>query len=108
MRFETYEPFIYLIFQFFSGHGKPQITGTADTESADAGGTTVLISSADPTDISVGNCCGYKNICLLRALIVLRKFLCASNIFCEHRNVKNHNISNGQFNINLLALEFGI
>jgi hypothetical protein len=23
--FETYEPFISLIFQFFSGHGKPQI-----------------------------------------------------------------------------------
>jgi hypothetical protein len=24
-RFDTYEPFIYLIFQFFSGHGKPRI-----------------------------------------------------------------------------------
>jgi hypothetical protein len=24
-RFETCEPFIYLIFNFFSGHGKPRI-----------------------------------------------------------------------------------
>jgi hypothetical protein len=31
-RFETYEPFNYLIFNFFSGRGKPR-----DTESADAG-----------------------------------------------------------------------
>jgi hypothetical protein len=37
VRFEIYEMFISLIFQFFSGHGKPQITETADTESADTG-----------------------------------------------------------------------
>jgi hypothetical protein len=37
-RFETYEPFISLIFQFiFSGRGKPWITETADTESVDTG-----------------------------------------------------------------------
>jgi hypothetical protein len=36
-RFETYEPFIYLIFNFWWGRGKPQITETADTESADTG-----------------------------------------------------------------------
>jgi hypothetical protein len=36
-RFETYEPFIYLIFLFFSGRGKPQINESADTESADTG-----------------------------------------------------------------------
>jgi hypothetical protein len=35
--FETYEPFISLIFQFFSGHGKLPITETVDTESADMG-----------------------------------------------------------------------
>ena len=35
-RFKTDEPFISLIFQFFfSGSGKPWITETADTESAD-------------------------------------------------------------------------
>jgi hypothetical protein len=34
-RFEIYEPFISLIFKFFLGHGKPQITETTDTESAD-------------------------------------------------------------------------
>jgi hypothetical protein len=32
-RSETYKPFISLIFKFFSGHGKPWITETADTES---------------------------------------------------------------------------
>jgi hypothetical protein len=36
-RLETYEPFISLIFQFFSGRGKPWITKTADTESVDMG-----------------------------------------------------------------------
>jgi hypothetical protein len=35
--FETYEPFISLIFKFFAGCGKPHIIETADTESADAG-----------------------------------------------------------------------
>ena len=30
-RFETYEPFLYLIFQIFSGCGKPRMTETADT-----------------------------------------------------------------------------
>jgi hypothetical protein len=35
-RFETNEPFIYLIFQiFFPGRDKLRITETADTESAD-------------------------------------------------------------------------
>jgi len=35
-RFETYGPFISLIFQFFfSGRSKPRITETTDTESAD-------------------------------------------------------------------------
>jgi hypothetical protein len=36
-RFETYEPFISLIFQFFSGCGKPRIIETADTQSVDTG-----------------------------------------------------------------------
>jgi hypothetical protein len=36
-RFETYEPFISLIFQFFSGRGEMRIIETADTESADMG-----------------------------------------------------------------------
>jgi hypothetical protein len=36
-RFETYEPFISLIFQIVSGCSAPQITETADTESADMG-----------------------------------------------------------------------
>jgi hypothetical protein len=36
-RFETYEPFISLIFQFFLWRVKPWITETADTESADMG-----------------------------------------------------------------------
>jgi hypothetical protein len=30
-RFETYEPFIYLIFNFFSGRGKPRITLSVGT-----------------------------------------------------------------------------
>jgi hypothetical protein len=34
-RFETYEPFISLIFQFFSGGGKPRITENSNTEFAD-------------------------------------------------------------------------
>jgi hypothetical protein len=33
--FETYEPFIALVFKFFSGRGKPRITETTDTESVD-------------------------------------------------------------------------
>jgi hypothetical protein len=37
MRFETYEPFISLIFHFFSGLSKKQITETMDTESVDMG-----------------------------------------------------------------------
>ena len=38
MRLEIYELFISLIFQFFfSGHSKPWINETADTESADMG-----------------------------------------------------------------------
>jgi hypothetical protein len=36
-RFETYEPFISLIFQIFSGRGKPRIPETTDNESADTG-----------------------------------------------------------------------
>jgi hypothetical protein len=37
-RFETYEAFGSLIFQFFSsGRAKPRITETADTESVDIG-----------------------------------------------------------------------
>jgi hypothetical protein len=37
-RFDTYEPFISLIFQvFFSGRGEPRITETADTESVNTG-----------------------------------------------------------------------
>jgi hypothetical protein len=36
-RFETYEEFIYLLFQFFSGRGKPWITETVDTEKVDTG-----------------------------------------------------------------------
>jgi hypothetical protein len=35
--FETCEPFTSLIFKFWGGHGKPQITETVDTESADTG-----------------------------------------------------------------------
>jgi hypothetical protein len=36
--FESYEPFISLIFQFcFSGSSKPRITETAETESVDTG-----------------------------------------------------------------------
>jgi hypothetical protein len=34
-RFLTYEPYISLIFHFFSGRGQPWITETANTESAD-------------------------------------------------------------------------
>jgi hypothetical protein len=35
-RFETYEPFISVIFQkFFMGRRHPRITETTDTESAD-------------------------------------------------------------------------
>jgi hypothetical protein len=34
-RFETYEPFISLIFNFVGGHVEPRINETADTESAD-------------------------------------------------------------------------
>jgi hypothetical protein len=36
-RFESSEPFIYLVLKFFSGRGKPRITETADTESVDTG-----------------------------------------------------------------------
>jgi hypothetical protein len=36
-RFENYEPFIALIFQFFSGRGESLVTETADTESMDTG-----------------------------------------------------------------------
>jgi hypothetical protein len=43
-RFETYEPFISLIFQFFSDSSKPRTTETADTESADTGVRLYLLS----------------------------------------------------------------
>jgi hypothetical protein len=36
-RFETYKPFISLIFQLLSGHSEQQITKTTDSESADMG-----------------------------------------------------------------------
>jgi hypothetical protein len=36
-RFETYEPYISLIFNSFSGRGEPLITETTDTESVDTG-----------------------------------------------------------------------
>jgi hypothetical protein len=42
-RFETYEPFFPLIFKFFSGCGKPRITGTADTVSVDTGAPLYII-----------------------------------------------------------------
>jgi hypothetical protein len=45
VHFETYELFISLIFKFFSGHGKPRITKTTDTESADMGALLYHISS---------------------------------------------------------------
>jgi hypothetical protein len=34
-RFETYKPFISLIFQFFSGCGKLRLTAAVNTEPAD-------------------------------------------------------------------------
>jgi hypothetical protein len=37
MCFETFEPFISLIFKLFLGHGKPRITETANTESVNMG-----------------------------------------------------------------------
>jgi hypothetical protein len=37
VHFETYEPFISLIAEFFVGRGKPQISETVVTESADMG-----------------------------------------------------------------------
>jgi hypothetical protein len=42
-RFETYKPFISLIFQFFSGRGEPQITETADSEPVDTGDTPIYV-----------------------------------------------------------------
>ena len=42
-RFETYEPFIYLIFQILSGCGKPRITEIADTESTDTGSACMCV-----------------------------------------------------------------
>jgi hypothetical protein len=36
-RFETFEPFIYLIFKIFSGRCKPRITETAETKWAEKG-----------------------------------------------------------------------
>jgi hypothetical protein len=42
-RFETYELFISLILNFFLGHGKPWITETMDTESADMGHDCILL-----------------------------------------------------------------
>jgi hypothetical protein len=36
-RFEMYEPFISLILQLFSGHGKLRITEIANTDSVDTG-----------------------------------------------------------------------
>jgi hypothetical protein len=41
--FETYEPFISLIFKFFLGHGKPWITENAVTESMDTVHTCILL-----------------------------------------------------------------
>jgi hypothetical protein len=35
--FETYEPFIHLITEFFLGRGKPRINETGDTLSVDTG-----------------------------------------------------------------------
>jgi hypothetical protein len=43
VRFEIYEPFISLIFKYFSGCGKQRITETTDTESADKGAHLYLL-----------------------------------------------------------------
>jgi hypothetical protein len=42
--FETYELFIYLIFQFFSDHGKMLINKTVDIESIGTGARLYCIS----------------------------------------------------------------
>jgi hypothetical protein len=48
--FETYEPFIPLIFQFFSGCGKLRITETMDCESADMGAQLYISIKYDSVD----------------------------------------------------------
>jgi hypothetical protein len=41
-----YKPFIYLIFKFFSGHGKPWLIETAHTESVDTGARLYLVNKS--------------------------------------------------------------
>jgi hypothetical protein len=47
--FETYKTFNSSIFQFFSGHGEPQITETTDTESVDTGAQLYVCSISSNT-----------------------------------------------------------
>jgi hypothetical protein len=49
VHFETYELFISLIFNFFSGHGKLQIGETTGTESADTGAHQYMYYNLDYT-----------------------------------------------------------
>jgi hypothetical protein len=56
---ETYEPFISLIFQFFSDHSEPQITEAADAESVDMGALLYIycpcfVESEQPTEYQGG------------------------------------------------------
>jgi hypothetical protein len=44
--FETHVPYISLIFNFFSGRGKPRIIETAETESVDTGAHLYLLTSS--------------------------------------------------------------
>jgi hypothetical protein len=44
-RFETYEPYISLVFKFFSERSKPLITENKDTESVDTGARLYLVYS---------------------------------------------------------------
>jgi len=54
-RFGSYEPFVSLIFPiFFSGRGKPRITETADTVSADTR-STCMYTHVRPSGESLTN-----------------------------------------------------
>jgi hypothetical protein len=56
-RFETYEPFISLIFQFVSDRGKPRITETAGTEPVDTGARLYMeLTITEKVSVSLFRC----------------------------------------------------
>jgi hypothetical protein len=70
-RFETYEPVISLIFQFFSGRGKPRVTESADTESVDTGARQYFLPLSVSLFLHQLLTKNYKRFCITISVIII-------------------------------------